>query len=122
MSGIIVLLNIKHWIKISRILVSNDWSFGYFEENVSVIKLSVSIFVQTTGYRLYSVSREPIRLPEIQHLVFGILLFKNIEHYILSANWGVLKVFDTEFSPTQAYEVTHREVVSSVAPLYSFKS
>ena len=28
---------------------------------------SVSIFVQTTGYGIYSVSRKPIRLPEIQY-------------------------------------------------------
>ena len=27
---------------------------------------------QTTGYRIYTVSREPIRLPEIQYPVCGI--------------------------------------------------
>ena len=32
----------------------------------SVIKLSVSIFGQTAVCRIYTVSREPIRLPEIQ--------------------------------------------------------
>ena len=32
----------------------------------------VSIFGQTTGYRIYMVSREPIRLLEIQYPVFGI--------------------------------------------------
>ena len=37
-----------------------------------MIKLSVSIFGQTTGDRIYTMSREPIRLPEIQYLVFGI--------------------------------------------------
>ena len=37
-----------------------------------VLKLSVSIFGQTTGYGIYTVSREPIRLPEIQNPVFGI--------------------------------------------------
>ena len=31
----------------------------------------VSIFGQTTGHRIYTVSREPIRLPQIQYLVFG---------------------------------------------------
>ena len=45
--------------------------FGHFEGK-SMIKLSVSIFGQTTGYRNYTVSREPIRSPEIQYLVFGI--------------------------------------------------
>ena len=38
----------------------------------SVIKLLVSIFGQTTVYKIYTVSREPIRLLEIQYLVFGI--------------------------------------------------
>ena len=65
MSRIIVLSNIKHWIKISRVL-------GHFEGKFSVIKLSVSIFGQTKGYRIYTVRREPIRLPEIQYPVFGI--------------------------------------------------
>ena len=37
-----------------------------------MIKLSVSIFGKTIGYMIYTVSREPIRLPEIQYLVFGI--------------------------------------------------
>ena len=35
-------------------------------------KFSVSVFGQTAVYRIFTVSREPIRLPEIQHLVFGI--------------------------------------------------
>ena len=30
-------------------------------------KLSVSIFGQTTGYIIYTVSREPITLPEIHY-------------------------------------------------------
>ena len=38
----------------------------------SVIKLLVSILGQTTVYKIYTVSREPIRLLEIQYLVFGI--------------------------------------------------
>ena len=37
-----------------------------------VIKLSVSIFGQTEVYRIYTVSREPMRLPEIQYPVIGI--------------------------------------------------
>ena len=37
-----------------------------------MIKLPVSIFGQTTGYRIYTVHREPIRLPEIQYPVRGI--------------------------------------------------
>ena len=47
--------------------------FGHFEGKCSVIKLSVSIFRQTTGYRIYTVSREPIRFGEIQYPVFGII-------------------------------------------------
>ena len=39
-----------------------------------MIKLSVSILGQTTGYRIYTLSREPIRLPEIQYLVFDTLV------------------------------------------------
>ena len=46
--------------------------FSHFEGKFSVIKLSVSIFGQTTGYRIHTLSREPIRLPEMQHPVFGI--------------------------------------------------
>ena len=37
-----------------------------------MIKLSVSIFGQTAVYRIYTMSREPIRLPEFQYTVFGI--------------------------------------------------
>ena len=37
-----------------------------------MIKLSVSIFGQTAVYRIYTVSREQIRLPEFQYTVFGI--------------------------------------------------
>ena len=46
--------------------------FDHFEEEIPIIKLSVSIFGQTTGYKVFSVSREPFRLPEIQYPVFGI--------------------------------------------------
>ena len=46
--------------------------FDHYEGKLFVIKLSVSIFGQTTGYRLYTVSKEPIRLLEIQYPVFGI--------------------------------------------------
>ena len=37
-----------------------------------MIELSVSIFGQTAVYRIYTVSREPMRLPEIHYPVFGI--------------------------------------------------
>ena len=37
-----------------------------------MIKLSVSIFGQTAGCGIYTVNREPIRLPEIQYPVFDI--------------------------------------------------
>ena len=50
-SVIIVLLKTKHWIKISRILYLPTRIFGRFEGNLLVIKLSVSIFGQTTGYK-----------------------------------------------------------------------
>ena len=46
--------------------------FSHFEGKFSMRKLSVSIFGQTTGSMIYTVSREPIRLPEIQNPVFGI--------------------------------------------------
>ena len=72
-SGIIVLLNTKHWIKISQILFLPTQVFGHFEGKFSVVKFSVSIFGQTMGYRNYTMSREPIRLPEVQYTVFGIL-------------------------------------------------
>ena len=47
--------------------------FDHFKGKFSVIKLSVSIFGQTVVCRIYTctVSREPIRLPEFQHPVFG---------------------------------------------------
>ena len=48
-----------------------------FEGTFSVIELSVFVFIQTTGYRIYTVSREPIRfIAEIQYPVF-------IIHYIV---------------------------------------
>ena len=34
-------------------------------------------FGQTTGYRIYTVSGEPVRLPEIQYLLFVIQLYNN---------------------------------------------
>ena len=37
-----------------------------------MINLSVFIFGQNTGYKIYTVGREPIRLLEIQYPVFGI--------------------------------------------------
>ena len=72
-SGIIVLLNIKRWLKISRILFSTDSSlWAILREKFSMIKLSISIFGKTTGYRNYTESREPIRLLEMPYPVFGI--------------------------------------------------
>ena len=71
-SGIIVLFNTKHWIKYLEFYFLPTRLFRHFEGKFSVIKLSVSIFGQITVYRIYTVSREPIRLPEIQYPVFGI--------------------------------------------------
>ena len=72
MSGIIVLLNTKHWIKIFELYFLPTQVFGHFVEKISVIKMLVSIFGQITVYKIYTVSREPIRLPKIQYPVFGI--------------------------------------------------
>ena len=72
-SGIIVLLNTKHWIKYLKFHFLPTRVFGHFEGKFSVIKLSVPIFGQTTGYRIYTVRREKtIRLPETQYPVFSI--------------------------------------------------
>ena len=49
-----------------------EFSAIFNKVKFSVIKLSVSIFGQTAVYKIYTVSREPIRLPEIQYPVFGI--------------------------------------------------
>ena len=95
-SGIIVLLNTKHWIKISRTIFFTESSFRHFVENFSVIKMLVSIFGQTTVYKIYTVSKEPIRLPETQYPVFWYLtnqvnqfLYMNIQFSIVILN-GVL--------------------------------
>ena len=82
LSGIIVLLNTKHRIKISLkfiFLVIPTLIFGHFEGQFSVIKLSVSIFGQTTGYRIYTWSREPIKLPEFN---IQCLVFHKIDYFI----------------------------------------
>ena len=71
-SGIIVLLNTKHWIKIFELYFLPTRVFGHFVEKISVIKMLVSIFGQITVYKIYTVSREPIRLLKIQYPVFGI--------------------------------------------------
>ena len=73
MCGIIVLLNTNSQDKnISELYLLTTRVFSHFERKFYVTKLSVSIFGQTTGYKIYTVSREPIRLPEfnIQYLVF----------------------------------------------------
>ena len=56
----------------------------------------VSIFGQTTVYKIYTVSKEPIRLPETQYPVFWYLtnqvnqfLYMNIQFSIVILN-GVL--------------------------------
>ena len=73
MRGIIVLLDTIPWIKkYLEFYFLPTRVFGHFERKFSVKKLSVSKFGQTTGYRIYTASREPIRLLEIQYPVFGI--------------------------------------------------
>ena len=64
-SGIIVLLNTKHWIKYLKFYFLLTHIFGHFEGKFSIIKLSVCIGQTMSGYRIYTMSREPIRLPEI---------------------------------------------------------
>ena len=71
-SGIIVLLNTKHWKKYFELYFLPTRVFGHFVEKFSVIKMLVSIFGQISVYKIYTVSREPIRLPKIQYPVFGI--------------------------------------------------
>ena len=75
-SGINVFIKYQIFRKISRAR-----NFGHFVGNFSLIILSVSIFgSQTTGYtsRLYTASREPIRLPEIS--ISSVINILNI-HY-----------------------------------------
>ena len=71
-SGTIVLLNTRQWIQYLSSSFLPTPVFGHFKEKLPVIKVSVSIFGQTAVYRIYTVSREPIRLPKIQYPVFGI--------------------------------------------------
>ena len=71
-SGLTVSLNTKHWIKYLNFYFLLTRVLGHFQGKFSVIKKSVSIFEQTTGYRIYTVSREPIILPEIQYPLFSI--------------------------------------------------
>ena len=52
--------------KISRIYFLPTRVFSHFEGKFSVIRLSVYIFGKTTGYyMIYTLRREPIKLPEI---------------------------------------------------------
>ena len=65
-------------------LISNkcEWNNCFIknqtlDKNISFYFLSIRvfgvfIFGQTAVYRIYTVSREPIRLPEFQYPVFGI--------------------------------------------------
>ena len=63
----------------SQTIFSTDSSFQPFCGKIFCAKILVSIFEQTTVYKIYTVSREPIRLPEIKYPVFGInLLDMNI--------------------------------------------
>ena len=55
--------------KISRILNLPTPVLGHFEGKFSVMKLSVSIFGKTAGYRIYTMSRKPIKKLNIQCLV-----------------------------------------------------
>ena len=41
---------------------------------VLLLLLSISLSDQTAVYKIYTVSREPIRLPEIQYPVFCIII------------------------------------------------
>ena len=61
--------------------------FGHFEGKVSVIKLQVSFHVWT-NYRngIYTVSREPIKLPGIQHLVYFVLVSRVYNLYVHRRN------------------------------------
>ena len=59
--------------------------FGYFEGKYSVIKLSVSIFGQTTGYRIYTVRRERIRLPRFQESNIQCLVFNKYKYAVIQA-------------------------------------
>ena len=64
-------------VKFQRCMMENLVRKKTFEGTFSVIELSVFVFIQTTGYRVYTVSREPIRfIAEIQYPVF-------IIHYIV---------------------------------------
>ena len=66
-------------IKIVRFSFSIDrFLSAILRETFSVIKLSVSIFRQITGYRIYTVGRIQNRLSEIQYPVLGI--FKIIKN------------------------------------------
>ena len=59
-----------------------EFSAIFSEGKFSEIKLPVSILGQTTGYIIYTaMSREPIRLPEIQYPVFYIN-YKYIHIYL----------------------------------------
>ena len=79
MSGIIVLLHKKLWKKdLEFCFLPTRYLYHFEGKKISVIKLSVSVFVQTTGYRIFTVRREPIRLPEIQ---YPVRLVFNIFHY-----------------------------------------
>ena len=67
--------------------------FGHFEGNFSVIKLSVSIFGQTTGYRIYTLSIEPIRsissvrylIKKVWPLMKSMTLLRKLKKHLINA-------------------------------------
>ena len=60
MNGVIVLY-------ISNFIVYQLEFSAILRENFFVVKLSVLVFGQTTRYRIYTVNKEPMRLPDIQY-------------------------------------------------------
>ena len=89
-SGIVVLLNTKHWIKISRILFSTDSSFRPFWGKIFRDKISVSIFGQATeliGFIPWVESQSNYQKVNIQYLIFNnlfyIILYYTILYYTI---------------------------------------
>ena len=85
-SGIIVLLNTKHWIKISRILFSTDSSFRPFWGKIFRDKISVSIFGQATeliGFIPWVESQSNYQKVNIQYLIFNNLFYIILYYTIL---------------------------------------
>ena len=82
---------------IFRVSILPNSVFGHFKGKLSVIKVTVSIFGQAAVYRIYTVSREPIRLPEIQHPVFLIVFNKSscfflVHDFVAARNFKIYLV------------------------------